>query len=254
MSSDMKTIMRSWKKSYLFENASQSDGGDVLTGKELDFVAKELSSTLPSVFKKIENELEKNLKQNMPQIKKLIKQKRSKELNEIALETIWAALEAGALIISLAQLVGKIAAKIAKKFGYGPTDPNSEHFNDFHEKVDEIAEIVKRSLQSFGLYGIFKKVVYSYNGCPGLPTGCAQAEKTMKKIDVFQDLVMIITSVASVYGNWDSIKTAINNNQIMSAIGKAVDSNNSLKIAASLVDETAGIKDFFKSAWELATG
>ena len=251
----MKLIMESWRKNTLSENAEKSDGGQVLTGKELDFVAKEISSTLPAVFKNIEKQLISNIKQNKPKIQKMIQQKRNKELNEIALASIWTAMQTGALFISLAQLVAKISVNIAKKFGYGPTDPNSEHFNDFHKKVDEIAETVKRSLQSFGMYAIFKKVVYDYNGCPDLgDAACELAEKTMKKIDLFQDLVMLIVSAASIYGNWDKIKAAVNNNQIMKALGTAVESTTSLETFAQVVDQTNGIKDFFKNAWGLATG
>jgi hypothetical protein len=247
--------MESWRRNTLYENAKQSDGGEVLTGKELDFVAKELNSTLPSIFKKIEKQLANNVKQNKPKIQKMIQQKRNKELNEIALASIWAAMQTGALFISLAQLVGKISVSIAKKFGHGPTDPNSEYFNDFHKKVDEIAETVKRSLQSFGMYAIFKKVVYEYNGCPALgDAACELAEKTMKKIDLFQDLIMIMVSVASIYGNWDKITTAAENNQIMKAVGTAVESTTSLETFAQIVDQTNGLKDFFKSAWNLATG
>ena len=255
MSNDMKLIMESWRRNTFYENVKQSDGGDVLTGKELNFVTKEINSTLPSIFKNIENQLINNIKQNKPKIQKMIQQKRKKELNEIALASIWTAMQTGALFISLAQLVGKISLSIAKKFGYGPTDPNSEHFNDFHKKVDEIAETVKRSLQSFGMYAIFKKVVYEFNGCPELgDAACELAEKTMKKIDVFQDLIMIMVSVASVYGNWDKITAATRNNQIMKAVGTAVESDTSLETFAEIVDQTTGLKDFFKSAWKLATG
>tara|TARA_Y100000592_G_scaffold42674_3_gene67853 strand:+ start:4223 stop:4996 length:774 start_codon:yes stop_codon:yes gene_type:complete len=255
MSNQMKLIMESWRKNTLSENVEKSDGGEVLTGKELDFVAKEISSTLPSVFEKIEKQLVNNIKQNRPKIQKMIQQKRNKELNEIALASIWTAMQAGALFVSLAQLVGKISVSIAKKFGYGPTDPNSEYFNDFHKKVDEIAEIVKRSLQSFGMYAIFKKVVYEYNGCPGLgDAACELAEKTMNKISLFQDLIMIIVSFASIYGNWDKITTAAKNNEIMKAVGTAVNSTTSLETFAQIVEQTNGLKDFFKNAWGLATG
>ena len=44
------------------------------------------------------------------------------------------------------------------------------------------------------------------------------------------------------------------NNEIMKAVGTAVNSTTSLETFAQIVEQTNGLKDFFKNAWGLATG
>ena len=101
---------------------------------------------------------------------------------------------------------------------------------------------------SFGFYSIIKKIITRIYG-----NDSQETEKIMERINLFQDFVMIIISASTVYENWDKIKTAFANSQVLGIFKHALDANSNMETIASLIDNSAGIIDFLKSAWKVAT-
>ena len=236
MKNDMKLIMENWRRT-LEENAEQSDGGNILTGKELEQLPSVLN--LKSELEAVKNALKKEITNNKGKIDKLRQQHNTKALNEILFTSLYAAMQVSALTISLVQLSAKLSAKfIAPKFGYAPKDPNSEYFNDFHKSVDDVLDFVKRQLQSVGLHAvclgvakyIFKDDDVAY-------------EKAKENINLILDGIMIAMSLIMMYGSLDAIKNAKGLEKVMAAFGN----DNVTKTVADSIDNAAGLKDFVTS-------
>lgn len=229
----MKLIMENWRKN-LEENAEQSDGGNILTGKELQQLPSVIN--LQSDLKKIKDAFKKEIEKNKDKIEKLKQQNDSKALNEVLFSAFYGALQVGSLAISLGQLAAKLSVKyVAPKFGYPPTDPNSEYYNDFHKNVDGVMDFVKRQLQSVGLHALILGVAkYFHRNDP-------QAyEKTKENINLIMDCLMIIVALVLMYGNLDKIKQTKGLGKIMAAFGN----DTAAKTVGDSIDNAAGLKDF----------
>ena len=233
MKNNMKLIMENWRKN-LQEKAEESDGGLVLTAKELEKIpaAIDFKDALEQVKKQYVDAINKN----KDKLEKLRQQNADKALNE-GLGMLYLALQVPALALSLAQLAAKGAAYVAKKMGYPPTDPNSEYYNDFHKTFDTYADFIKRQFQSVGLhFAVLKVAKYIYRNDQ------AKYEKTKENINLLMDTLMVVMGFIIAYGGIDAIKNAGD------AAYKMFDIVGNKKEAVDIlskIDEFAGYKDLF---------
>ena len=245
MKNDMKLIMENWRRT-LEENTEQTDGGDTLTGKEIEQLPKKLN--LKSEFDKVAQEFIADIEKNKEKLKQLRDQKDSKAINEVIFTSTLGVLGGTAMLISLMQIAAKTAVYIKSSLGTATYDPDNPYFNDTHKKIDTFAEYVKRALLGGKLYIAIVGVLKFWHR-----NDSAAYEKAISYVNLIMDAIAIMMTLKGIYQNWETIKTAISKTELLQ---KAFTESGKVSLAAweawaTAFDNSAGLKDFIKSLAKL---
>lgn len=251
MKNDMKLIMENWRRN-LQEKAEQSDGGLVLTPKEMDEVSKILKSKVEPELKKVQQQMLKDLEDNKDKIKQLEKNGQVKELNEAIFASLWTAIKMGALIGSLAQLLAKIATSVSSYFGRVPfVDPENtddKYWNEMHMKVHKGVDHFKRSIASFGIYPLIKLIIEKFVSTPETKKKLNQAN------EILADVMAFAAVGVAIFNSWENFKTALKGAQVLNMFKAAFETENAYEAVASAIDNAVGLKDFLITIFEKVFG
>lgn len=242
MKNNMKLIMESWRKGLQENNAKQSDGGEILTPSEMQEVEKILKLKVEPELKKIQQTMMKKLKANKDKIKQLEENGEIEKLNEEIFSSIWATLQTGALIASLAQMIAGAASSIAIKFGRTPfVDPENQddkYWNEMHMKVHKAIDHFKRTIASYGFYPLIKLVIEKFVTNPDTKKRLNRAN------EILADVMAFAAIGVAIFNKWEAFKKALQNQKIIEMFKTAFGANDTWDAVGGFIDNANGLKDY----------
>ena len=245
----IRQIIKEEIQNVFEEEAEQSDGGTILTGKEIEQIPKKLN--LKTEFDKVAQEFIADIEKNKEKLKQLRDQKDSKAINEVIFTSTLGVLGGTAMLISLMQIAAKTAVYIKSFGGTATYDPDNPYFNDTHKKIDKFAEYVKRALIGGKLYVAIVGVLKFWHRNDN-----AAYEKALSYVNLIMDAIAIMMTLNGIYQNWETIKTAVSKTDFLQ---KAFTESGKVSLAgweawSTAFDNSAGLKDFIKSLVKIKQG